>query len=68
MTACKHVSFSHLIRLGYVGMVPNDIKNLFKNQEIEHKLITDRKFKLSFHVIYFFLAAFINALLTSAVY
>lgn len=34
------LAFLISVRLGYVGMVPNDIKNLYKNQEIEHKLIT----------------------------
>lgn len=46
------LTFLILIRLGYGGIVPNDIKNLFKNQEIEQKPFTDRKFKLTLHVIY----------------
>lgn len=53
---CSHLpnmlTFLILIRLGYGGIVPNDIKNLFKNQEIEQKPFTDRKFKLTLHVIY----------------
>ena len=48
---CSHLSnvltFVILWSLCYVGIIPKDIKNLYKNQEIEHKLITDRK--LSFH-------------------
>lgn len=54
---CSHLpnmlTFLILIRLGYVGIVLNDIKNLFKNQEILQKPITNRKFKLTLHVIYF---------------
>lgn len=53
---CSHLpnmlTFLILIRLGYVGIVLNDIKNLFKNQEILQKSITNRKFKLTLHVIY----------------
>ena len=41
------LTFLILIRLGYLGIVPIDVKNLFKTQEIEYKLITDRKFKLT---------------------
>ena len=41
------LTFFILISLGYVGVLPKGIKNLHKNQEIERKLITDRKFKLS---------------------
>lgn len=59
------LTFLILIRLGCVGKVHNDIKNLFKNQEIEQKSITDRKFKLTLHVI-FFLSAF-NALSTNKI-